>query len=224
MTVKQKTIAYAFVTYPVLGVSLFGPAGTLDWPAGWSFFAVFVTACLAVTRWMYLRAPGLLEERMRIAPNQELWDRVFLKLIVLAWFAWWLTAPLDRRYGWSHLPQWLQVIGAALSVGSFPLFYATFRANPYASGTVRIQDERGQTAIDSGPYAHVRHPMYAAAVAFVVGTSLWLGSWWSLALGAPLILVLATRSVFEERTLARDLTGYAEYMQRVRFRLIPRVW
>ena len=224
MTLLGKTIASGIATYAVLGITLFWAAGTLDWPAGWSFFGVFVTACLAVTRWMYLRAPGLLEERMRVASSQTSLDRVFITLIVLGWFTWWLLGPLDYRYGWSHVPVWLQVAGAVLSVASFPLFYAVFRANPFASPVVRVQDDRGQVVIDTGPYAHVRHPMYAAATAFVFGTALWLGSWWQLVGAAALVVVLATRSIHEERTLARELRGYADYERRVRFRLVPHVW
>jgi protein-S-isoprenylcysteine O-methyltransferase Ste14 len=225
MDVRNRSIVYGLVTYPLLALTLFWPAGTLRWVAGWTFFAFFAAACLLLTRWLLLHSPGLLEERMRVGQNQKGWDKVFLLLINLGFFGWWILMPLDAvRFGWSHLPTWAQLIGAVLTVGSFRIFFATFRENPFLSGVVRIQADRGHTVISSGPYRFVRHPMYAAATLFFVGASLWLGSLCGLALGGVLILILAARAVLEERTLARELAGYDEYRRRVRYRLIPYVW
>src|SRR5215475_12104432 len=109
-------------------------------------------------------------------------------------------------------------------LGSFALLFLTFRENAYLSPVVRIQGERGHTVVSTGPYRHVRHPMYAAIVVFVVGTSLLLGSWSGLLVGSLFVVLLAWRAVLEERTLRRELPGYARYMARVRYRLVPRVW
>jgi protein-S-isoprenylcysteine O-methyltransferase Ste14 len=100
----------------------------------------------------------------------------------------------------------------------------TFRSNSFAAPVVKIASERGHRVADSGPYAHVRHPMYAGALLFFIGTPLLLGSWYGLAAVPVLTVVLAARAVMEERMLADELPGYRDYAMRVRYRLIPGLW
>ena len=117
-------------------------------------------------------------------------------------FAWLILMPLDAvRFQWSQVPVWLQVVGAMVLLGSFSLFFLTFRENSYLSPVVRIQEERGQTVVSTGPYHYVRHPMYAAFVLLVLGTPLLLGSWYGILLGLILVVMVARRAVLEERTL-----------------------
>ena len=150
---------------------------------------------------------------------------MFLGLIYGFFLAWWIGMPLDAvRYHWSRMPSSLRALGVVATVLSFSVLFATFRANPFLSGVVRIQEDRGQTVISTGPYRLVRHPMYAGAALLFFGASLWLGSWLGLAVGAGFALVLAVRAVLEERTLAGEPPGYAEYLQRVRRRMIPFIW
>ena len=122
------------------------------------------------------------------------------------------------------MPAWLQVAGAITLVCSFALLFLTFRENAYLSPVVRIQTERGHTVISTGPYRYVRHPIYAAMVVFVAGTALLLGSWSGVLLGLVFVAILARRATLEERALQAELPGYAAYMGRVRYRLIPYVW
>jgi protein-S-isoprenylcysteine O-methyltransferase Ste14 len=133
--------------------------------------------------------------------------------------------PLDAvRFRWSQVPAWAQAIGALLIALCMYLCYLTFRENSYAAPVVKIQRERGHRVVSTGPYAYIRHPMYAGALLFFIGTPLLLGSWWGL-LAAPVIAaMLAVRAVLEERTLADELPGYRDYISRVRYRLIPGVW
>ena len=139
--------------------------------------------------------------------------------------AWLVVMGLDAvRFRWSQMPAWLQVAGAILLLGSFYLFFLTFRENPYASPAVRVQTERGQTVISTGPYHYVRHPMYAAGIPFVAGTALLLGSWYGLLMGLIFVFGLAFRAVQEERLLRAELPGYDEYMAQVKYRFIPHVW
>jgi protein-S-isoprenylcysteine O-methyltransferase Ste14 len=225
MTLQQRTIVSAAIMYPLLGAMLFGAAGTVRWIAGWSFFLFFIAGCLGVTRWLLVHDPGLLEERMRVGKNQQPWDKIFLGLIYVLFLAWYLGMPLDAvRWHWSHFPIWLQAVGVPLTAFSFYILFATFRANPFLSGVVRIQEERGHAVISTGPYRFVRHPMYAGAVVLFAGAPLWLGSWLGLAVGGLFALLLAARAVLEERTLARELTGYDEYRRKVRYRLVPYLW
>jgi protein-S-isoprenylcysteine O-methyltransferase Ste14 len=128
------------------------------------------------------------------------------------------------RFQWSQVPVWLQIVGIILLVCSFYLLFLTFQENSYLSPVVRIQEERGQTVISTGPYHYVRHPMYAAIVIFMAGTALLLGSWYGIVLGLILGVILARRAVLEERTLRAELPGYGAYMAQVKYRLIPYVW
>jgi len=122
------------------------------------------------------------------------------------------------------MPLWLQGGGLLLLLGSFYLLFLTFRENSFLSPVVRVQADRGQHVISTGLYHYVRHPMYAGIAVFLLGTALLLGSWYGVALGAGVMLMLARRAVLEEGTLRQALPGYTDYMAQVRYRLIPRVW
>jgi protein-S-isoprenylcysteine O-methyltransferase Ste14 len=169
----------------------------------------------------------LLTERMTGIgkPDQKTWDKVFFAAANVVFLAWLVVMPLDAvRFHWSRMPGWLPVIGALLLLWSFLLFFLTFRENAYLSPAVRLQTERGQTVVSTGPYQYVRHPMYATAIIFIVGTTLLLGSWYGLILGLILVVGVALRAVQEERTLRAELPGYDAYMAQVKYRFIPYVW
>jgi protein-S-isoprenylcysteine O-methyltransferase Ste14 len=220
--VKQSVVWFAFLV-----ALMFIPAGTLDWPAGWIFLAEFGLSGFLMTRWMLRHNPDLLAERMGplIQREQKTWDKVLLSALILLWCAWFVVMGLDAvRYGWSHVPLWLQVPGALAILVSMYVIFLTVRANTFAAPVVKIQRERGHRVVNDGPYAVVRHPMYGGALLLIVGTPLLLGSWWGLAMVPILILLIGARAVLEERTLARELDGYAAYAARVRYRLVPRVW
>jgi protein-S-isoprenylcysteine O-methyltransferase Ste14 len=206
---------------------LFVGAGTVFWPAGWVFLVLFFGANAALARWLLRHDPGLLQERMTgiAQPNVPTWDKVFFAILQVFFLAWLVVMPLDAvRCRWSDMPGWLQTLGALLLLVSFYLFFLTFRANPYLSPAVRIQTERGQTVITTGPYRYVRHPMYVAAIIFMAGTSLLLGSWYGLLMGLFFTLAMAYRALQEERVLKAELPGYAEYMAKVKYRFLPHVW
>ncbi len=228
MSVNLKLLTLGFVgLFVVFALALFLGAGTVFWPAGWAFLVLFFGANVALARWLLKHDPGLLQERMTGfgKPGEPIWDKVFLVVLEVFLLAWLVLMGLDAvRFRWSQMPAWLQVVGAILLLGSFPLFFLTFRENPYASPAVRVQTERGQTVISTGPYHYVRHPMYAAGLPFGVGTPLMLGSWYGLLLGLIFIIGLAFRAVQEERVLRAELPGYKEYMAQVTYRFIPHVW
>ena len=211
----------------VMGVLLFVPAGDLDWPAGWVFLATMMASAVILSVWLARHDPALLAERMKfpVRREQKGWDRIVTALLLIAYVAWTALAGLDAgRFYWSSMPLILQALGLALIVACMVFAWLTFRENTFAAPVVRIQTERGQKAVTTGPYALVRHPMYAGALLFMIGQPLLLGSWWALAAAPVLVLLMAIRAVGEERELARALPGYADYMKRVRFRLIPGVW
>jgi len=226
MTLAMKALVWVVTSFLVMALALFLPAGTIAWPAGW-IFLILLYGFLLVGIWMLLKSnPGLLQERLSLSqPNQKAWDRVFLLLFRLFFLAWLVLMPLDAvRFHWSQVPLFLQVVGAMALVGSFLLISLTFRENAFLSPTVRIQGERGQTVVSTGPYQYVRHPLYAGGLLLFLGTSLLLGSWYGLLLVLVMIPGGAVRAVLEERVLREELPGYDAYMAQVKYRLIPYVW
>ncbi len=212
--------------FVIFALALFLPAGTLAWLAGWIFLGLFFSFFLGTNLWLARHNPGLLQERTRLSSSdQQGLDKVLFPLLQVLLFAWLIFISLDAvRFHWSPVPIWFQGVGAMILLGSFYLLFLTFRENSYLSTVVRVQADRGQTVVSSGPYAHVRHPMYAAILVFVVGTSLLLGSGYGLLFGLLVLVILARRAVLEEHTLREELQGYAAYLAHVKYRLIPYVW
>jgi protein-S-isoprenylcysteine O-methyltransferase Ste14 len=212
--------------FGAMGAVLFAAAGDPGWPQGWAFIGIFVLGSIGFSLWLMRRDPALLASRLEVTQEgQAAWDRVFLLAFIGLWFVWLAAMALDaRRFRLSHMPVWANVLGGALIVAGFLATMPVFLANSFAAPVVRIQEERGQRVIDGGPYAIVRHPMYAAAILYLVGMPFLLGSWVGL-LFVPLYAAgVAPRALAEERLLARELAGYADYMRRVRWRIIPGVW
>src|SRR5918994_7249228 len=213
--------------FAVFGALLFVSAGTLLWPAGWTFMALFFGFALAIVVWLARKEPELLAERMSspMQRGQPLWDKVFVVAVMVLFVAWLILMPLDAvRFGWSEVPEWLQIFGALGVVLSFYIMFLTFRENAYLAMVVKVQQERGQSVVSTGPYRYVRHPMYASTLLFFPGSALLLGSWWGLLLCTVVLGLLVWRIPLEERMLENGLDGYDEYARKVRYRLIPRVW
>ena len=205
---------------------LFVPAGTWNWPGAWVFLGFMVATGLACGGWLARNNPALLAERMRapIQPDQPAAD----KKIIIAFGAlnliWFVAMGLDERFHSSRIPLALQALGLALLIACSALIMLVFRENTFAAAIVRVQSERDHHVISSGPYALVRHPMYTAAVVFMVGVALLLGSWWGLVISPVFAILFAVRIGIEENALVTGLPGYADYRTRVRYRLVPGVW
>lgn len=213
--------------FGLMGALLFAAAGDWGWPQGWAFIAIYVLGSILFCSWLMRRDPALLAARLGPLSQrgQPLWDKLFLFAFILVWFGWLALMGLDaRRWKTSHMPPWLNGAGAVLIIAGFLATMRVFRENSFAAPVVRLQSERGQHVIDTGPYALVRHPMYASALLYLIGMPLLLGSWYGL-LVMPLFLAgLMPRAVAEENMLKQRLPGYADYMTRVRYRLIPGIW
>jgi len=203
---------------------LFILAGTVDWIAGWVFVALLCSITLLVVRMLARTDPELLQERMSspLQRNQPLWDKVLLPVLMLLFIAWLILMPLDAvRFGWSDVPVWLQILGALGIVLSFYGMYLAYRENAYLYPVVKLQEERGQSVVTTGPYRYVRHPMYASGLVLFPATALLLGSWLGLLLSPVLMALIILRTALEDRMLRDGLAGYA---RTVRYRLVPRVW
>ncbi len=212
--------------FVAFALALFLPAGTLAWPAGWAFLLLFFSFYLAVTLWLFRHNPGLMQERLHLGTSdQQNWDKVLYPVMLVIPFGAMVFMSFDAvRFHWSSMPAWLQVVGAIILLGSFYLLFLSFRENSYLAAVVRIQEERGQEVVSTGPYQHVRHPMYAGIIIFMAGMCFLLGSWYGLLFGILFTVILAWRAVLEERTLQDKLPGHAVYMVQVKYRLIPHVW
>ncbi|PDT91117.1 isoprenylcysteine carboxyl methyltransferase [Bradyrhizobium sp. Y36] len=214
------------ITIAAMGALLFASAGTLRWPSAWVFLATCILLGPLCGWWLYRIDPALLAERLRplLQKEQPAADKVFMSVFVVAMLAWLVLIGVDRRMQSSDMPIALQVVGFALFLLSTLFTLWVFRENSFAAPVVKLQAERAQRVISTGPYAHVRHPMYSGMVLFFTGVPLLLGSWWGLVTVPVLVLLFAIRIGIEERTLREGLPGYADYAARVRYRLVPGVW
>jgi len=223
MLLVRAFAGFAFL-FAVIALVLFGSAGTLDHPRGWGALAVFFGCSALISVWLWFRDKALLERRVKAGPGSEPdpMQNVVQALAGLVFLAIFAVPGLDWRFGWSHMPLAVSIAGDVLVALGFLVVFVTFRENSFTAGTIEIAD--GQHLIDSGPYAVVRHPMYAGALVLIGGLPLALGSWWGLIPAAAMVPVIAWRLVREEDFLAANLAGYADYRGRVRYRLAPIVW
>ena len=213
--------------YIGIAVVLFWTAGTVDWPAGWTFLILFVLCVTPMSVGLARHDPALIEERLKILPQkqQPLWDRILMVLLIVLIGLWLALPGLDAvRNGWSVMPVWLQAIGGIGVVLTLWANFAVMRQNTFLAPTVRIQEERGHRVITTGAYGIVRHPFYATLGPFFLAAALLLGSWTAVLISIVIIVVFGWRAVREEMHLQDNLEGYADYMQKVRYRLVPGVW
>ncbi len=206
-----------------LGVVLFLLAGTLNYWQAWVFTILFMALVTQQGIYLSIKDPELLERRKQIAPaGESTRQKIFIIVGLLGDVCLIVFSALDHRFGWSQMPALVSVAGDGLLVLSFYLYYLVFRVNSYAASS--IQTFESQKVISTGPYALVRHPKYVGDIILIVGIPLALGSWWGLAFIVLVIPALAWRILDEERLLKKDLPGYVEYTQKVRYRLVPYLW
>lgn len=214
------------ITTVAMGALLFASAGTLHWLSAWVFLLTCVVLGPLCGWWLYRVDPALLAERLRpvLQRDQPAADKVFMTVFIVAMLGWLVVMGLDRRHLASGMPASVQVLGLALFVLSTLFILSVFHENSFAAPVVKLQAGRAQRVISTGPYAHVRHPMYSGMILFFAGVPLLLGSWWGLAMVPLFVALFAVRIRIEERTLHEGLPGYSEYAARVRYRLLPGVW
>ena len=222
--VNKRAFGGLLVLVLAIAALLFIPAGTLDYWQAWTFLGVYSTASLAITLYLMKNDPKLLERRMRGGPAAE--KEPTQKIIMLfasAGFIGLLIIPaLDNRFGWSHMPPAVALAGdGLLALGWLAIFFV-FKENSFTSATIELAQD--QKVISTGPYALVRHPMYAGGLVMLAGIPIALGSWWGLLVLVATMPALVWRLLDEEKFLARNLPGYVEYQEKVRYRLIPHVW
>jgi protein-S-isoprenylcysteine O-methyltransferase Ste14 len=207
-----------------LGILLLAPAWTLDYWQAWVYLLVFAASSALITIYLWRNDPKLLERRTNAGPRAE--NERSQKLIqLLASFVFvgaMLVPSLDHRFSWSAVPVSIVAAGDILAALGFLVVFFVFKENTFAAAAIAVTPN--QMVVATGPYAIVRHPMYSGALVMLFGTPLALGSWWGLVMFIPMIFVIAWRARDEERFLVKNLSGYQEYCQMVRYRLVPLVW
>jgi protein-S-isoprenylcysteine O-methyltransferase Ste14 len=208
----------------VLGILLFLPAWTLNYWQAWVFIVVFGLAANAIGIFLSFQDPALLERRKKVGPKAEQnpVQKIIMSVAVIALLSLFVFAGLDHRFGWSVMPLFVPIIGEILVLLGFLITYFVFKENSF--GASNITTEAGQKVISTGPYTFIRHPMYAGVLVLLVGVPLALGSFWCLLILAIAIPGLVFRILDEEKLLKKELPGYTDYMQKVRYRLLPFIW
>ena len=205
----------------VIGLLLFLPAGTIFWWQGWLFMGILFVPMFVAGLVMMAKAPDLLRKRLS-AKEDEGEQRTVLALSALMFVAAFVVAGLGFRLGWPQLPAWASWVGAVLFLAAYALYAEVMRENAYLSRTIEVQG--GQHVVDTGLYGIVRHPMYSATLLLFLSMPIVLGSPFSFVIMLAYLPIIAKRIRNEEEVLTDGLEGYAEYLTRVKWRLIPHVW
>ncbi len=224
MKTIPKLLLFGLVEFVVFGSMLFFPAGTFNYWQAWVFLVVVAVSAWIPVIYLLRTNPVALQARMRGGPTAE--TRTAQKIVIaglyLSLAAMVVVSALDHRFGWSPVPTAICLVGDVLVAVGLGLMGLVVIQNSYAAATVRV--EADQTVVSTGVYGLVRHPMYTGNVIMMVGIPIALGSYWGLVFVVPGLIVLASRIRDEEKLLQKDLDGYREYTQKVRYRLLPGMW
>lgn len=205
----------------LVGLLIFLPAGTLNYACGWLFVGLLFGPMLIAGFVMLFKAPEFLAKRLD-AKEKQATQKGVVALSGLMFIAGFAVAGLDYRFGWSKMPFPVVIAASVLFLLAYVLYAEVMRENAYLSRTVKV--EEGQKVVDTGLYGIVRHPMYMATILLFLMIPLVLGSWYALIAFAFYPAIIIVRLKDEEDLLTRELPGYAEYKQKVKYRILPFIW
>ena len=221
----MKLLAEALIKFTcgllMVGLLIFLPAGTLAYTYGWLLVGLLFVPMLIAGFVMLVKSPEFLKKRLD-AKEKQATQKGVLAFAGLMFIAGFVLAGLDFRFGWSAMPTWVTVAASVLFLVAYVLYAEVMRENAYLSRTIKV--EEGQIVVDTGLYGIVRHPMYAVTILLFLMMPLVLGSWYALIAFAFYPVIIIVRLKDEEDLLTRELPGYAEYKQKVKYRIIPFVW
>jgi protein-S-isoprenylcysteine O-methyltransferase Ste14 len=224
MKTVLRTVGFGLLGLVISGLLLFLPAWTFAYWQAWVFLGVFSLTAWIPSIYLLRTDPAALERRMRGGPRAETRpvQKIVMVFLPLSLAAQMMLSVLDHRFGWSAVPPAVSLVGDALVATGLAVAMLALVQNRYAAANITV--EAGQQLASTGLYGFVRHPMYTGNLIMMVGVPLALGSYWGLLFVIPGLLGLEVRILDEEELLARELTGYREYSQRVRYRLVPHIW
>jgi len=218
---RKKTFLRIILVILIMAAMFFIPAGTWKFWQAWAFMAILLVPMCFVTVYFLKKDPELLERRMRMK-EKEPEQKTIIKLSYPLFLAAFLLPGFDKRFGWSTVPPWLVIAADIIVLAAYGLVFRVMQENRYLSRVVEVDQK--QKVISTGPYAVVRHPMYAAVIPMYFLSPLALGSLWALIPAAFVPLAIIARIFNEEKVLGKDLEGYLEYSRKVKYRLIPGIW
>ena len=208
----------------VMGSLLFIPAWTIYYWQAWLYISIFTGASILTMLYLMKKDPALLKRRMSGGPTaeKERTQKLIMLCLPIGFIALLVVPALDHRFRWSAMPLAGVIVGDFLVAIGFYFIFLVYKENSFTSATIEVAED--QKVVSTGPYAIVRHPMYASSLLYLVGTPLALGSFWGLLALAAMMPFLIWRLYDEERFLAGNLSGYTEYQKKVRYRLVPFIW
>jgi protein-S-isoprenylcysteine O-methyltransferase Ste14 len=220
----RKALVGLAILFVVMASLLFVAAGTFHYWQAWLFLAAYFGPALAITLYLMKKDPALLARRMSGGPfaEKEPVQKVIMTIASLGFVGLIVVPAIDHRVGWSRLPPYEALTGDLLLLTGWVGIFLVFRENSFSSATIELAAD--QTVISTGPYAWLRHPMYAAALLLLLGIPLALGSAWAALIVLALVPALIWRLMDEERFLVQNLPAYREYQRRVPYRLFPGLW
>ena len=220
----RKTIRGFSQLIIALGILLFAPPWTLNFWQAWVFLFVFTASAALITVYLWKKDPNLLERRVKAGPGAEKEkSQRLIQLFASVVFIGMIILPaLDHRFAWSDIPPFMVIAGDLLVALGFLVIFFVFKENTFTAAIIEVSAD--QKVISTGPYALIRHPMYAGGLIMLLGTPLALGSWWGLLMFIPITLIIIWRLLDEEEFLSKYLAGYSDYKNKVRYRLVPFVW
>jgi protein-S-isoprenylcysteine O-methyltransferase Ste14 len=221
IVLRKKILLVFIAALIIIGLVLFGPAGTLDYWQAWVYMAMIFIPASFVLAYFLKKDPEFLERRMR-TKEREAKQKLIIKMATIIFVIGFLIPGFDQRFGWSEVPAQISLAADVFVFLGYALIFFVFRENSYAGRTIQV--EKGQKVISTGPYSVIRHPMYFGTLIMYISTPLALGSYVALPFFLLLIPVMVLRIMNEEEVLSRDLTGYVAYCEKTRYRLLPFIW
>jgi protein-S-isoprenylcysteine O-methyltransferase Ste14 len=220
----RRRLVTVFGMVGLFAALLFISAGSLRWWNAWAYLGLYLAGVLIGGLYVARVNPATINERGRKSEKTKPFDKLFGVLTVPLHLSIFVIAGLDFRFGWTTLPLWSQIIGFVGMLPGFIVPYWVMLVNAYAATTVRVETDRGQHVITTGPYRTVRHPLYSATLLSYLFSPLAFDSWWVAVPVALLIGLFVWRTAREDKTLLAELPGYADYAQQTRYRLVPGIW
>ena len=224
---KIKLVALITVSL-IFPIMLFLPAGTLVWPEAWLVSIFFGIYIVTITLWLNKNNPDLLRERLLskgTTKGWKGWDKILMVALSVPGLLLFPIAAFDVvRFQWSQVPLFLKTLGFLGIIPFLVLAFLVMRENTYAAKIVRLQEEREQKVVTTGPYSYVRHPMYAGGILFFICLPIALGSYYAFIPGILVSIFLVIRTDLEDKMLQKELKGYKEYVRKVKYRLLPWIW
>jgi protein-S-isoprenylcysteine O-methyltransferase Ste14 len=215
------TISRLLIGVGVFMLLFFLPAGSWNYWQAWMYMGVLFIPMLFVMTYLITKDPDLLERRMRVREERKE-QRSILKYSAVSFVLAYLIPGFDIRYGWSNMPAGISIAAGVIVFLAYLLVFRTMQVNSFLSRVIEVAS--GQKVIDTDVYGVVRHPMYVGMIVLYAASPIALGSWWAVIPALFIIPVIAARILDEEVALENELTGYKEYKQKVKYRLIPFVW